>query len=102
MRFRGATANSAPEGRDGGSRGGRENQEQDPRNAASSRTPGARASCAFAARLLALRFPWQRLEAAGAEICAAGGQEGWRRRAPLPTPTRTARLQCPPFAPTLS
>lgn len=54
-----------------------------PQDAASARTLEARACCAFAALLLALRFPWRRLEAARAEICAAGRQEGCRLRGPL-------------------
>lgn len=45
-----------------------------------------RLCCAFAAILVALRFPWQRLEAARAEICAAGRQEGCRLRGPLSSP----------------
>lgn len=65
-------------------------REGPPRNAASSRTPGTRSSCAFAALLLTLCFPgcaWERREPRFARRrLAAGRQEGWRRREPLPAP----------------
>ena len=64
----------------------RKDGEQDRRPAPSPWTPGAPARRASAALPLALHFPGQRLEEAGAEICATGGQEGWKRRPPLPAP----------------
>lgn len=86
-RFRGDTANSAREELGVGSVKRRKvGLGAGPPEMRRPQHSGSRASCAFAALLRTLRFPWPRVEAAGAEICAAGGQEGCRRRGPLPAP----------------
>lgn len=96
MHLREDTANSAPEGCGVGGQGAKcGTRSKIPRNASTGEVSGGSRFLRLCNALLALRFPWQRLEAALAEICEAGGQEGWTRRGSLPALTRAARLQCP-------